>query len=267
MGSVSKGDGTVTALDSFGSKSILTVGTTDYEVFRIDRCPVTTSSRSASKCCWRTSCAPRTARTSLVSRSRPRFVGSGRRARYRDPVHAGTCGHAGLHRRALHRGPRHDAGSGRGARGRPNEDQPACTGRARHRPLGHRRPVRHRECARTQRRDRVRAKRRAVPVPAVGPDRVRRLQGRSPRNGNRAPGQHRVPRAGDLHAHGEWCAPGLPRHVCRHRLAHDDGQRSRACSAGVSAVSRPRRRCSASPCRCSSRKWSASSCRVRFPQP
>ena len=42
----------------------------------------------------------------------------------------------------------------------------------------------------------------------------------------------------------------LSGHARRHRLAHDDGQRPRACSAGASAASRPRRRCSASRSRC-----------------
>ena len=45
----------------------------------------------------------------------------------------------------------------------------------------------------------------------------------------------------------------------RHRLAHHHGERSRACSAGASAASRPRRQCSASPSACSSRGSSASS--------
>ena len=44
--------------------------------------------------------------------------------------------------------------------------------------------------------------------------------------------------------------PGLSRHAGRHRLAHHDDQRPRACSAGASAASRPRPPCSASrsPC-------------------
>ena len=42
----------------------------------------------------------------------------------------------------------------------------------------------------------------------------------------------------------------LSRHAGRHRQPHDDGQRPRACSAGASAASRPRRRCSASRSRC-----------------
>ncbi len=43
---------------------------------------------------------------------------------------------------------------------------------------------------------------------------------------------------------------GVSRHAGRHRLAHDDGQRPRRARAGAWAGSRPRRRCSASRCRC-----------------
>ena len=39
----------------------------------------------------------------------------------------------------------------------------------------------------------VRAQPRALPVPALGPDRVRRVQGRPARDRHRAPGQHRAP--------------------------------------------------------------------------
>ncbi len=42
----------------------------------------------------------------------------------------------------------------------------------------------------------------------------------------------------------------LSRHARRHRLAHDDGQRPGRGRAGAWAASRPRRRCSASRCRC-----------------
>ena len=42
----------------------------------------------------------------------------------------------------------------------------------------------------------------------------------------------------------------VPGHAGRDRLAHDDDQRRSACSAGASAASRPRRRCSARRCRC-----------------
>ena len=85
------------------------------------------------------------------------------------------------------------------------------------------------ERVRAQRRDRVRAQRRALPVPALGPDRVRRLQGRAAGHRHRAPGQHRVPGArGD----GRATASGLPGHLRRHRLAHHDGQRPRRARLG-----------------------------------
>ena len=45
-------------------------------------------------------------------------------------------------------------------------------------------------------------------------------------------------------------AAGLSRHAGGDRLAHDDDQRPGRARAGVSAGSRPRRRCSASRCRC-----------------
>ena len=65
--------------------------------------------------------------------------------------------------------------------------------------------------------------------------------------------------------------PGLLRHPGRHRFPHHHGQRTRACSAGASAASRPRRPCSASPSPCCSRRWSGSaspaSCRRAPPRP
>ena len=81
---------------------------------------------------------------------------------------------------------------------------------------------------RAQRRDRVRAQRRALPVPALGPGRLRRLQGGAARHRHRAPGQHRVPgprRDGARRRR-------LPGHLRRHRLAHHDGQRPRRARLG-----------------------------------
>ncbi len=52
---------------------------------------------------------------------------------------------------------------------------------------------------RAQRRDRVRAQPRALPVPALGPGCLRRLQGGAARHRHRPPGQHRAPRPHDLH--------------------------------------------------------------------
>ena len=61
----------------------------------------------------------------------------------------------------------------------------------------------------------------ALPVPALGPGRLRRVQGRPARHRDRAPGQHRAPRARRDDAR----RAGLPGHAGRHRLAHHDGQR------------------------------------------
>ena len=55
---------------------------------------------------------------------------------------------------------------------RPEQDQPARAGRARHRPLGPGRRVRHAARVRAQRRARVRAQPGALRVPALGPERV-----------------------------------------------------------------------------------------------
>ena len=116
------------------------------------------------------------------------------------------------------------------ARRRPRVGQPADPGRAGDRPLGHRRRLRHPRRLRPQRRARVRAQRGALPVPAVGPGRLRRASAScrpTPASATRStsstwPG---------------WCSPtddgpGLPRHPGRHRLAHHDGQRPRRARLG-----------------------------------
>ncbi len=79
--------------------------------------------------------------------------------------------------------------------GDPGEDQSADSGRARDRPLGAGRRVRDAARDRPQRRARVRAQQGALRVSALGPERVRQLQGRAAEHGHRAPGQPRVPRA------------------------------------------------------------------------
>ena len=146
-----------------------------------------------------------------------------------DPVHAGPGDHAGLHRRA-----RASSTSPPCARrwptsaATPTKINPLAPGRDGHRPLGDRRRLRHARGLRAQRRDRVRAQPRALPVPALGPGRVRRLQGRPARHRHRAPGQHRAPRPRRLHPRGRRRHRSrLPRHLRRHRLAHHDGQRPR----------------------------------------
>ena len=96
---------------------------------------------------------------------------------------------------------------------------------------------------------------RALPVPALGPDRLRRLQGRPPGHRHRPPGQHRAPRP---HRHGPRRRAPTPTPASAPTRTRRWSTAS-ACSAGASAASRPRRPCSASPSRCSSRASSASS--------
>ena len=85
-----------------------------------------------------------------------------------------------------------------------------------------------RERLRAQRRARVRAQPRALRLPPLGPEGLPRLQGRAARDGDRAPGQPRVPRARDRGARRRR----LPGHARRHRLAHDDGERARRARLG-----------------------------------
>ena len=150
----------------------------------------------------------------------------------------------------VRRRPGHHARGDGGPRRGPGQDQPAGARRARHRPLGDRRRVRHPGRLRAQRRARVRAQPRALPVPALGPGRVRRLQGRAARHRHRAPGQHRAPRPGGR-------SPGRRRRDGRPTPTPASAptrtprwSTASASSAGASAASRPRRRCSASRCRC-----------------
>ena len=112
----------------------------------------------------------------------------GRRCRAvpRDLVRARPRPAPGLHRRAVRRRPRRDARrDARPERG-SGEDQSADTGRARDRPLGAGRRIRHAACDRTQRRARVRAQQGALRIPPLGTDRVRQLQGRAAEHRHRA---------------------------------------------------------------------------------
>ncbi len=226
----------MTSQDSFGAKSTLDVGGKSYEIYRLAAvtgegvpddavASLPFSLKVLLENLLRTEDG---ADITADHITRPRGLGRGRRAGQGDPVHAGAGDHAGLHRCALHRRPGHHArGDGR-PRGRRDQDQPARPGRAGHRPLGDRRRVRHPGGVRAQRRDRVRAQPRALPVPALGPGRLRGLQGRPARHRHRAPGQHRAPGPRGLHAGvGRRHDGRLPGHLRRHRLPHHDGQRHR----------------------------------------
>ena len=85
-----------------------------------------------------------------------------------------------------------------------------------------------RDAFRDQRRARVRAQPGALRVPALGPGRLRGLQGRAARHRHRAPGQPRVPGPRGVRQRGD----AVSGHAGRHRLAHDDDQRPRRARLG-----------------------------------
>ena len=104
-----------------------------------------------------------------------------------------------------------------------------------------------------ERADRVRAQPGALRVPALGPDGVPELRGRAARHRHRPPGEPRVPGARRLHgadSQGRQRRPGLSRTRWSAPTRTRRWSTAWACSAGASAASRPRRRCSASRCRC-----------------
>jgi hypothetical protein len=163
---------------------------------------------------------------------RPRRRRPGRRRleppaarRARGPAPAGARADAGLHRRARGLRPRGDARRVRQARPTRQRDQPAQAGRSGDRSLGPDRRVRHQGGVPAQRRPRVPAQPRALPVPALGPAGVRQHEGRAARHRDLPPGQPRVPRPGRVHRDLRRPRRRLPRLAGRHRLAHHHGQR------------------------------------------
>ena len=244
------------SVNSFGARDTLKVGDKSYEIYRLDAVPGTEklpySLKVLAENLLRTEDGANITKDHIEAIASWDPVGRPERG---DPVHPGPGDHAGLHRCALHRRPGHHARGRRRPRRRSRQGQPAGARRPGDRPLGDRRPLRNRERLRAQRRDRVRAQRRALPVPALGPGRVQRLQGGAAGHRHRAPGQHRVPGPrgdGSATASPTRTPASAPTPTPRWRTGS-------ACWAGASAASRPRPPCSASPCRCSSRASSASS--------
>ena len=189
----------------------------------------------------------------------------------RDRLHAGARDHAGLHRRAVHRRSGGHARGHRAARRRSAARQSARARRAGHRSLGAGRRVRRRRFAQAQQRDRVQPQRRALHVPALGPDRVQQLQG----------GAARTPasciRSTSSGWRG-WCSRttrAASRRPIRTRWSEPTRtppwSTGSACWAGAWAASRPRPRCSVSRSPCSFPRSSASSspaaCRRAPPRP
>ena len=157
-----------------------------------------------------------------------RALGREGRTERRDLVHARARAAAGLHRRPGRRRSRGDARRDARPRRRPGAHQPAAAGRAGDRPLRPGRRVREPGRPAEERRGRLRAERRALRLPALGPAGVRQLQGRPAEHRHRPPGQPRVPRARGRVAG----RAGVPRHARRHGLAHDDGERPRRARLG-----------------------------------
>ena len=137
------------------------------------------------------------------------------------------------------------------ARRRPAEDQSAGPGPPGHRPQRDGRRVRHAAGVRQERRARISAQRRALRVPQMGqPARstISRSCRRAPASATRSissisrsacgPARTRTARRSPIPT--RWSAPTATR----------PWSTASACSAGASAGSRPRRRCSASRSAC-----------------
>ncbi len=116
------------------------------------------------------------------------------RGRLRDRLPPGARADAGLHRRSGRCRSRGDARRDGVARRRSGEDQPAGAGRSRHRPLGDRRRIRHADGLRPQCGEGIRAQRRALPLPEMGPAGVQELPRRAARHRHLPPGQPRISR-------------------------------------------------------------------------
>ena len=216
--------------DSFGAKGTIQAGGAEHEIFRLDA--VEGADRLPFSLKVLLENLLRTEDGANITADHIRALAGWdptRRAGHRDPVHPGPRDHAGLHRRA-----RASSTSPRCARrcadlgGDPAKINPLAPAEL---------VIDHSVIAdvfgtpgrlRAQRRDRVRAQPRALPVPALGPGRLRRLQGRPAGHRHRAPGQHRAPRPrrDDARRRRPTPTPG------RHRLAHHDGQRPRRARLG-----------------------------------
>jgi hypothetical protein len=190
----------MSAVNSFGSKSTLTVGGSDYEIFRIDTVPGHEKLPFSLKVLLEN--LLRTEDGANVTKDHIQALGSWEPTAEPDteiqftPARVIMQDFTGVPC-IVDLATMREAVSALG--GDPEKINPLAPRETGHRPLRHRRPVRHRERVRAERRARVRAQRRALPVPALGPDRLRRLQGRAAGNRHRASGEHRVPGARHLH--------------------------------------------------------------------
>ena len=81
-------------------------------------------------------------------------------------------------------------------------------------------------------RARIRAQRRALPLPALGPARLRQFPRRAARHRHLPPGQPRISRPDRLDRQGRRRTRRLSRHAGRHRLPHHHDQRPRRARLG-----------------------------------
>ena len=218
--------------DSFSARSTLEVGGETVELFRLDalqsrfdvaRLPYTLRILLENVLRREDGSTVTTADIEAVA-----TLGREGGAVARDHLRSGAGPAPGLHRRPGGRRPRRDARGDARLRRRPGADRPADPRRARDRPLGAGRRLREPARDHAQRRARVPAQPRALRLPALGPGRVRRAQGRAAEHRDLPPGQPRVPRA----RRREPQRTGVPGHARRHRLAHDDGERARRARLG-----------------------------------
>ncbi len=197
------------------------------------RCRATRSSPSASRSCSRTCCAPRTARTSRPSRSEPSARGSRRpsptprsssRPRASSCRTSPACPASSTSPPCARPSPRSAATRTRSTRWRPPSSSSTTpsspTSSARQNALERNVEIEYERNG--ERYQFLRWGQTAFDDFKVVP----------PGNRHRAPGQHRAPREGHLHAHRRRRAARLPRHLRRHRLAHHDGQRPRRARLG-----------------------------------
>ena len=182
-----------------------------------------------------------------------RELGRHGRAEPRDLVRARPRPAPGLHRRPRGRRPRGDARRDGRPRRRPGADQPADPGRARDRPLGAGRRVRHARRVRRNVELEFERNRERYAFLRWGQD-----ASATSRSSRRAPGSSTRSTSSTSRA---WSRSATARPSRTRSSAPTRTRRwstASACSAGASAGSRPRRRCSASRSRCSCRRSSAS---------
>ena len=138
--------------------------------------------------------APLRGRAHRQGRRHPRGGGmaEGALLEPRDRLPAGARADAGFHRRAGRGRPRRHARRHEQSRRRPAPHQSAGAGRSRHRPFGDGRFLRRCQCVREERRDGIRAQRRALHVPALGPGGLREFPRRAARHRHLPPGEPRI---------------------------------------------------------------------------